>query len=61
MEDNTRWSLRDMFPTDDDWNREMQTAIETAKELAERKGHLADSATALQETAALYLEIEEKL
>lgn len=61
MEDNTRWSLRDMFPTDDDWNREMQTAIETAKKLAERKGHLADSAAALQETAVLYLEIEEKL
>ena len=61
MEDNTRWSLRDMFPTDEDWNREMEAAVETAKKLAERKGNLAVDAAALKETARLYLDVEEKM
>ena len=61
MEDMTRWSLRDMFPTDEDWNQEMQQAMQAAQKLAERKGHLAENAAALRETAAYYLEVEEKL
>lgn len=61
MEDQMRWSLREMFPTDEDWNREMEQASEIAKALAGRKGHLAENAEALAETARLYLELEEKL
>lgn len=56
-----RWSLREMFPADEDWNREMEQASEVAKALAGRKGHLAENAEALAETARLYLELEEKL
>lgn len=61
MEDQMRWSLREMFPADEDWNREMEQASEVAKALAGRKGHLAENAEALAETARLYLELEEKL
>lgn len=61
MEDQMRWSLREMFPADEDWNREMEQASEVAKTLAGRKGHLAENAEALAETAGLYLELEEKL
>ena len=61
MEDQMRWSLREMFPADEDWNREMEQASEIAKALAGRKGHLAENAEALAETARLYLELEEKL
>lgn len=61
MEDQMRWSLREMFPADEDWNREMEQASEVAKALAGRKGHLAENAEALAETAGLYLELEEKL
>ena len=61
MEDQMRWSLREMFPTDEDWNWEMEQASEVAKALAGRKGHLAENAEALAETARLYLELEEKL
>lgn len=50
-----------MFPADEDWNREMEQASEVAKALAGRKGHLAENAEALAETARLYLELEEKL
>lgn len=50
-----------MFPTDEDWNREMEVAVETAKKLAERKGNLAVDAAALKETARLYLDVEEKM
>lgn len=50
-----------MFPTDEDWNREMEAAVETAKKLAERKGNLAVDAAALKETARLYLDVEEKM
>ena len=50
-----------MFPTDEDWNKEMNAAVQTAKKLAERKGHLAVDAAALKETADLYLDVEEKL
>lgn len=56
-----RWSLREMFPADEDWNREMEQASEVVKALAGRKGHLAENAEALAETARLYLELEEKL
>lgn len=56
-----RWSLREMFPADEDWNREMEQASKIAKALAGRKGHLAENAEALAETARLYLELEEKL
>lgn len=61
MEDQMRWSLREMFPADEDWNREMEQASEVAKALAGRKSHLAENAEALAETARLYLELEEKL
>lgn len=61
MEDTTRWSLRDMFPTDEDWNREMEAATQTAQKLAERKGRLAVDAAALKETAALYVDLQDKL
>ena len=61
MEDQMKWSLREMFPADEDWNREMEQASEIAKALAGRKGHLAENAEALAETARLYLELEEKL
>lgn len=61
MEDQMRWSLREMFPADEDWNREMEQASEIAKALAGWKGHLAENAEALAETARLYLELEEKL
>lgn len=61
MEDQMRWSLREMFPADEDWNREMEQASKIAKALAGRKGHLAENAEALAETARLYLELEEKL
>lgn len=61
MEDQMRWSLREMFPADEDWNREMEQASEVVKALAGRKGHLAENAEALAETARLYLELEEKL
>lgn len=61
MEDQMRWSLREMFPADEDWNQEMEQASEVAKALAGRKGHLAENAEALAETARLYLELEEKL
>ena len=50
MEDQMRWSLREMFPADEDWNREMEQASEVAKALAGRKGHLAENAEALAET-----------
>lgn len=61
MEDTTRWSLRDMFPTDEEWNREMEAAAKIAQKLAERKGRLAVDAAALKETAALYVDLQDKL
>lgn len=50
-----------MFPTDEDWNKEMNAAVQTAKKLAERKGRLAVDAAALKETAALYVDLQDKL
>src|SRR5699024_5421521 len=61
MEEMTRWSLREMFPTDDDWKQTMEEALKLANALAGRRGHLAETPQGLLETARLYLDMEEKL
>ncbi len=61
MEDMTRWSLRDMFPCDEDWEKTMQEALALASSLEAKKGKLAVSAAALLQTAEEYLQMQEKL
>ena len=55
MEEMTRWSLREMFPTDDDWKQTMEEALKLANALAGCRGHLAETPQKLLETARLYL------
>ena len=48
------WNLADMFPDDAAWERQMEEVRALGAQLAARKGHAADSAAALLETATLY-------
>ena len=48
------WNLADMFPDDAAWERQMEVVRALGAQLAARKGHAADSAAALLETATLY-------
>lgn len=57
----TRWNLREMFATDDDWRELMAKTMEMVDTLAARKGHVADSAAALLETMKLNDAIDENL
>ena len=55
---NTRWDLRKMFPTDEDWKKTLAKVMENTEKLAAGKGRLADSAAALCRTAELYEAVE---
>ena len=56
-----RWDLRKLFPTDEDWQACMERTLANVEKMVARKGHLADSAAALLETAnlheAIYLDL----
>lgn len=58
---NTRWDLRKMFPTDEDWKKTLAKVMENTEKLAAGKGRLADSAAALCRTAELYEAVERDL
>lgn len=58
---STRWNLREMFATDDDWRKTLSSTMSMVDILAARKGKLADSAAALWETAQQYEAIQKNL
>ena len=58
---DTTWSLRAMFPTDEDWYAELDTCTALCEELAARRGHLADCAASLLKTAEQYMALQRKL
>ena len=58
---NTRWNLREMFATDDEWREVLSKTMTMVDALAARKGKLAESAAALWETAKQYESIQQNL
>ena len=58
---NTRWNLREMFATDDEWREVLSKTTTMVDALAARKGKLAESAAALWETAKQYEGIQQNL
>ena len=54
LNSDSTWDLADMFPDDAAWERQMEEVRALGAQLAARRGHAADSAGALMETAALY-------
>ena len=61
MEERTRWDLRRMYPTDEDWFRELEEVQALCRELEARKGHCAEDAGALCLTVRQYFTLDERL
>ncbi len=61
MEEQTRWNLRKMYPTDALWYEDLKETEHLCGELAARKGHCAENAQALLKTAQQYFGLDQKL
>ncbi len=61
MEQKTHWNLRKMYPTDECWQEKLASVMRLAETLTAQKGHCADTAEALCQTARLYTQIDEQL
>lgn len=59
--DQWKWSLRDMYPTDEDWQADIDACQKLSADLSARRGHLADSASALKQTIEQYMALSQKL
>ena len=57
----TRWNLREMFATDEQWKDTMKKTIALVDALAARQGHLAQTPQELLQTAHQYEEIQQNL
>ncbi len=58
---SSRWNLREMFATDEDWKATLSETMAMVDALAARKGKLAENAAALWETAQQYEAIQKNL
>lgn len=61
MEQKTHWNLRKMYPTDECWQEKLASVMRLVETLTAQKGHCADTAEALCQTARLYTQIDEQL
>lgn len=59
--ETTRWNLREMFASDGEWKSTLSETMTMVDALAARKGKLAESASALWETAQQYEAIQKNL